>query len=222
MTVIRLINRAWNIVLKLCAFSARGFPWFRNSDSAVVFILVPVACSLFMLGACDPVTRHKVLTTVFDGVPSLPEPESLCEEYAARKIAEMQSQSQEQAGGEQMDDKWSVHKPYEEKKCEDCHDFSQAVGLVRPANELCFMCHRNFIRGKYVHGPVSVGDCLSCHLPHSSRYTSLLEMDRSEICSKCHVEKRLAENMHSEVMNHNMECIDCHDPHFGDVKYFLK
>ncbi len=178
-----------------------------------------------LVSGCDQVTRHQVLTTIFEGVPSLPPPEELCSDYHEQ---EMKKYLDEKAGRELAAKKdttlaaISHHKPYVEKKCKDCHDFESKVGLVRPKLELCVMCHTNFIKGSFVHGPVEVGDCSACHLPHSSEYSSLLEMDKNRLCDKCHTEKRLAANMHKQVMAKGMNCVDCHDPHFGDAMYFLK
>ncbi len=185
-----------------------------------------VGVSLLLIG-CDATARHKVLTTIFDGVPSqIPPEEVLDDYYNKRRQAELDAA----AGLASKEGKIpgrhiSKHLPYAEKKCKDCHDFSTSVGLVKPPRELCFVCHRDFldyILEPYVHGPVAVGDCSACHLPHSSENTSLLELNRNEICDKCHHEERLAVAMHDKVMNHGLACVDCHDAHYGQARYFLK
>jgi predicted CXXCH cytochrome family protein len=189
------------------------------------YFLFLISVLSLILSGCDQVTRHKVLTTIFEGVPSLPPVDELCSEYHEQ---EMEKYLALQAGKELAaklagaQAAISTHKPYNEKKCRDCHDFETQVGLVRPKQELCVMCHTGFIRGSFVHGPVEVGDCSACHLPHSSEFSSLLELDKNRICDKCHTEKRLAANMHKQVMAKGMNCVDCHDPHFGDSMYFLK
>jgi predicted CXXCH cytochrome family protein len=94
--------------------------------------------------------------------------------------------------------------------------------LLRPSDQLCSMCHKDFVTGSYVHGPVSVSDCLACHLPHDSIYPALLQKSKNEICEKCHVEERVAGRMHEQVISHGMQCVDCHDPHSGNVRYFLQ
>lgn len=189
------------------------------------YFLFFISVLCLILSGCDQVARHKVLTTIFEGVPSLPSPEELCAEYHEQ---EMEKYLAEQAGKELAakggDGQlvMSRHKPFHEKKCKDCHDFETNVGLVRPKLELCQMCHVDFIRGNFVHGPVGVGDCSACHLPHSSEFPSLLVLDKNRICDKCHTEKRLAANMHKQVMAKGMNCVDCHDPHYGASMYFLK
>lgn len=189
------------------------------------YLFLHVFFLCLVLSGCDQVARHKVLTTIFEGVPSLPPAEELCAEYHEKEMEKylaIQAGKELAAKGDGKEVVMSLHKPFGEKKCKDCHDFESKVGLVRPKLELCQMCHVDFIKGTFVHGPVGVGDCSACHLPHSSEYPSLLVVDKNRICDKCHTEKRLAANMHKQVMAKRMNCVDCHDPHFGASMYFLK
>lgn len=185
------------------------------------------ACLAFFLSGCDPVSRHKVLTTIFEGVPSPPPAEDLCAEYAEKQVAALRDElaGKKTAAKEKETSSVkvvSIHLPYEEKQCDDCHDKSKEGGLVRPKKELCGMCHTDLIKGAHVHGPTAVGECLACHLPHTSAFSSLLKFDVSELCTACHREKRLAEEMHVKVGAKQLECVDCHDPHSGNSPYFLK
>lgn len=181
-------------------------------------------CALCLLTSCDPITRHKVLTTVFDGVPSLPPPEQICTEYADKRVLAYQ---QELIGKANADKKASsggesVHEPYREKDCNGCHDRSKESGFIRPVRELCYACHTDFIKGTLVHGPVAVGDCLACHVPHNSSDGPLLKENKGKLCLSCHKEKRIATGLHDSVARYGLVCTDCHDPHFGNVQYFLK
>lgn len=179
---------------------------------------------LIFLGGCDAVTRHKVLSTVFDGVPSLPPAENLCDAYYHQRVA-AEAEGEKLSEVTQNDNSQrSSHKPYAEKKCNDCHaqDKNLNDGLIVPKQELCFVCHKDFIHGEQVHGPVAVGDCLACHLPHSSKHKALLSYDPDEICAVCHQEKRLASAMHDRFVTKSISCGECHDPHSGDARYFLK
>lgn len=192
-----------------------------------ILVLGSIALVLLLLAGCDPTTRHKVLTTIFDGVPSPLPPEQVLEDYYRQRLAAEAEQAAQTNAGVAVGGLaiGSRHRPYTEKKCTDCHDFSSAVGLVRPPRELCVMCHRDFVlqgKGLHVHGPVAIGDCSACHLPHTSVHGSLLEQDKTDICSKCHQEQRLAALMHDRVVTRGMACTDCHDPHYGAARYFLK
>jgi len=208
------MHDGWDNILK-----TGRLPW--------LLLIAVLSLGLLLLSACDPVTRHKVLTTIFDGVPSPIPPEKILEDYyQQRRQAELsQAAGADDDAGQTGRRHVSKHRPYVEKKCKECHDFTTKVGLVRPARELCFLCHKDFrrhLRDLYVHGPVAVGDCSACHLPHSSENTFLLKMNRNKICGKCHQEARLAVSMHEQVLTHGMACVDCHDPHFGQARYFLK
>lgn len=189
------------------------------------FFLFAYLCCLPLTGCSDPVARYKVLSTIFDGVPSLPPAGEMCSQYyqepevaegAGRDMVTVGNQSAEKAG--------SSHQPYREKLCRDCHSNNKNVnaGLIAPKRELCGVCHKDFIRGHNIHGPVAVGDCLACHLPHSSKYPSLLKADPDAICATCHQESRLAAAMHDRFLVKTISCGECHDPHAGDARYFLK
>jgi predicted CXXCH cytochrome family protein len=176
-----------------------------------------------LLGGCDPVTRHKALSTVFDGVPSLPAPQELCAEYAEQRLAAYKDELNQKAVlASQQGKEESKHPPYAERKCDDCHDKTKENGLVAPKEKFCFVCHGSFIKGENVHGPVAVGECLSCHEPHTSDYRSLLKSSRGSLCGVCHKEKRLAQGMHDRARLREMVCLDCHDPHFSNGPFLLK
>jgi len=176
---------------------------------------------MVMICGCDPVTTHKITSTIFDGVPSLPPPEQFCREYHERTVAEeLEAARKKELAAVKTEG--SSHPPYADKRCDDCHDKSKESGLIRPRNEICFVCHPTINKGAFVHGPASVGGCLECHEPHSSSNPSLLKFEKRSLCGGCHREKRLAETMHKSVTAKGMLCMDCHDPHSSNVRYFLK
>lgn len=191
-----------------------------------------VVCLLLLLTGCmkiDPLAKQKLLTSIFDGVPDLPPLEELCKdniEDLFNKYYEQRIMAAEHGDSEEDPAKkskiGSKHRPWKEKNCPSCHNFQADNKLKLPKNEICYLCHKNFIQGRNVHGPVAVGACLACHDPHSSENPSLLRKSLATICFKCHKEKRLAASMHDKVISHGMLCVDCHDPHSGNMHYFLK
>lgn len=197
----------------------------RVTTLSIFLILICLAGCLKI----DPLKKHKFLTTIFDGVPDLPAIEELCEDnmqdlfnkYYEKRITEAAMGDWE--GDSQRDkEKGSKHRPWKEKNCQGCHNFKARNKLKLPLNKICFLCHKNFIQGTFVHGPVAVGACTACHSPHSTGNPSLLKRSLKEICFKCHKEKRLAEQMHAKIIANGMYCVDCHDPHSRNVRYFLK
>lgn len=194
----------------------------KNILKALLFAFL----SCLLLASCtDPVTRHKVLSTIFDGVPSLPPAGEMCNKYYQERVAaEAAGIEMIDTAGDVLENRGSSHKPYAEKKCRDCHSNDKNInaGLIAPKRELCGVCHTDFIKGHNVHGPVAVGDCLACHLPHNSQYPSLLKEDPDKICATCHQESRLAAAMHDRFLVKTISCGECHDPHAGNARYFLK
>ena len=177
---------------------------------------------LFMLSGCDPATTHKITSTIFDGVPSLPPAEQYCQEFHEKKVVE----EAEAAKKRQMvvtTATGSIHPPYAEKLCDNCHDKSKESGLILPKTELCFACHsKDLIQGAFAHGPAVVGSCLECHDPHKSLYPNLRKHPNGQLCATCHKEQRLAPKMHQLAASKELGCTNCHDPHSGPVRYFLK
>lgn len=187
----------------------------RTAVRLVIFGAV-IAAGLFCAG-CDPVIRHKTLSMVFDGVPSMPPADQYCKEYHERQ---KELEQRAASGTEQAGPGGSRHAPYAEKRCDDCHDKSKG-GLKLPKKELCVSCHTDLMQGTYFHGPAAVGDCTACHLPHTSAFPSLLAKSPAEICGVCHKEKRQAEAMHDRFAKKGVLCTDCHNPHGSDIRFFL-
>lgn len=175
------------------------------------------------LSGCDPWLRSRIVTTVFDGVPALPNPTEYCQAYHEHATAKEKAQAEAAKQKDSPDKMGSEHPPYEERRCNDCHDQSKgdAGGLKLPRNELCESCHTGFVQGTFVHGPVAVRDCLSCHEPHTSAYSSLLKMDRKVICIVCHHEERQTAAMHKRFVEQSINCVDCHNPHASNIRFFL-
>lgn len=177
---------------------------------------------LALLCGCDPVARHRYLTTFFDDVPSLPDVEQYCAE-AMEKEAKQAADAQHPKKAQPVYEA-SIHPPYGDKRCNGCHqsDKTSVSGLLKPENELCFMCHPAILKHRFAHGPAAEGDCLACHLPHESSYPALLAREPGKVCEKCHSEPRSAAAMHDRIKEHGADCISCHDPHSGESRFFLK
>jgi predicted CXXCH cytochrome family protein len=67
---------------------------------------------------------------------------------------------------------------------------------------------------------VAVNGCLACHRYHKSLYPGVLITDAQSLCYRCHVTKELTIDEHHATMEEE-RCIDCHDAHGGDDRYFL-
>jgi predicted CXXCH cytochrome family protein len=181
----------------------------------IIFLLT--TCAL-LLCACDPLTVHKVTSTIFDGVPTMPSAEQYCRDYHIQATKDELEAKQKQQGIKQN----STHPPFAEKRCNDCHDKSTDSGFVVAADLLCAHCHKGFPSGNFLHGPAAVGACLKCHVPHSADNPSLLLRPAAEVCDACHAEARSSSKLHTTSRAKGMICTDCHDPHGGSDRFFLR
>jgi predicted CXXCH cytochrome family protein len=168
--------------------------------------------------ACSPDARYRTLSFFFDGVPdpnAPPPPERRTyvtdlkpgEDPAARRPARRLV---------------SVHPPYAEDDCTACHNLNTGM-LTLPIREgLCNICHADVTEGlDYLHGPVAVADCVACHHYHASTYIDLLLDEPDQICLRCHELEKLTNPPHDALVK-AAPCAQCHDPHGGGNRHFLK
>lgn len=128
----------------------------------------------------------------------------------------------------------SVHEPVVDGDCLTCHDphFSGETGLLLSAVPvLCYDCHDEVTADENQepllnqHDPVESGDCLDCHLVHSSDEGPLLAAPGGELCADCH-DDPTANNEGGEKSNIHEplasgECTSCHLIHGSEVTSLL-
>lgn len=159
---------------------------------------------------CNPTTRYKVLTVLFDGVPPPKAPEAAAEKSVAGAAPATQVR---QVG-------YREHGPYAAKLCSACHNPGAFNSLVLPREQLCFKCHEFKLDKKYIHGPLASGGCTACHDPHSSQYRYFLVSESDSFCFRCHERQAVARiEGHAGIEE---KCTTCHDAHMSDKKYLLK
>lgn len=196
----------------------------RKFAAAWLGILVRCVCvAAFLLAlGCSEFTARNITSLLFDGVPAPPQPDLYCAPWLAAKQAPLSSSRTAAMKAASAAPKGSVHLPYQEKQCNDCHDKSKEGGLVAPPEKLCFICHEYIIKGAYTHGPAGVGDCLDCHQPHDSSLPHLLSKENGKLCLHCHQEARISPKIHDKSAELKIPCYGCHDPHAGSNRYFFK
>lgn len=198
------------------------FSWRQHCAVTSAALLLRASCVVLFLfsSGCSELSVRNFNSFVFDGVPAPPEPDIYCAPWLAAKQAPLSSSRREKEANAKP--KGSIHPPYAEKRCNDCHDKSKENGLVAPTEKLCFICHDTIATGAFVHAPAGAGSCLSCHLPHDSASPRLLAKENEKLCLGCHKEARLATRVHGKSSELKIPCYDCHDPHTGSNRYFFK
>ncbi|MCK5640748.1 MAG: cytochrome c3 family protein, partial [Gammaproteobacteria bacterium] len=124
---------------------------------------------------------------------------------------------------------WFVHVPWKNRDCKVCHNKLEEnqwalPKLTAPEPELCYQCHTDYpATGAYVHGPVAVGDCLTCHQAHQSDFPKLLVSTKQGVCFDCHTEiqERLAKQatVHDPITE---DCLICHYMHASPYEFLLR
>lgn len=169
---------------------------------------------LFVLAACSPDSRYRVLSTIFDGVP---DPNAT--------VVSNDTISNEQSGlmniGVNTSSSINLHYPFQEKECNSCHLPNSMGQLSQEQPDLCYTCHDDFSNTyKVVHGPVAGGYCTTCHEPHKSKNKALLKREGQDLCLHCHVPADVLVNeTHSEL--DGMNCTECHNPHGGSDRFMF-
>jgi predicted CXXCH cytochrome family protein len=80
-------------------------------------------------------------------------------------------------------------------------------------------CHSTMGKEKFVHGPVAVGTCLSCHVQKEKHKFAPIKR-ASDFCYKCHDRLDTKATVHPPVKEG--DCTLCHDPHQSPYKYQLR
>jgi predicted CXXCH cytochrome family protein len=115
---------------------------------------------------------------------------------------------------------YSVHRPFLEERCGDCH--TSRFRLEAVGADVCLKCHAS-ATGQYphVHGPVAAGACLWCHVPHESAYAHLFKGEARGVCTQCHDPSLMKADRVPAHADEHRDCLECHAGHGGLDRYFL-
>jgi len=177
-----------------------------------------VALASFCYLGCSPDTRYKVLSFFFDGVPKPGE--------EAGKTSDGEP-GREGAGGAAAvvapPAPASEHAPWKNHECFACHESESSLVVAPSGPGLCSKCHAEYARpnpADWVHGPVALGQCKMCHLPHKSDYLWLLTAPELDLCRRCHTEPDLMQWPFHRA-GAGKPCHVCHDPHMAGNRLLL-
>lgn len=204
------------------------------------WLLLACALGACLLTGCNPVTRYKVLTFFFTGVPPMGEEEK-DEEETQVVVARVEKKRSVVVQATRY-----THGPYASNQCFLCHETSASGGfrgfgkkqeaakagagqvsgkLVAPVGELCAGCHESksvasaYQAGLWVHGPVSTGYCVLCHGPHAGPEPYMLLKKADALCTECHAEGLVSKRAEHQEMR---DCLKCHNAHLGRDSRLLR
>ena len=82
-------------------------------------------------------------------------------------------------------------------------------------------CHEALKKNRYVHGPVAIDACSSCHsLKDEEKHRFSLAKPEEELCDACHFKVARRKVKHEPVAAGM--CAACHDPHSSSTEFLLK
>jgi predicted CXXCH cytochrome family protein len=81
-------------------------------------------------------------------------------------------------------------------------------------------CHASYAKRPFVHGPVGLGDCKSCHEEtNAATHTYKLAREGRDLCEYCHLDQTTKQHVHEPLQKG--PCTECHDPHASDSKALI-
>lgn len=181
----------------------------RGAPVTALLIAAVFGLALWPWMGCSVQRDYKLLSFFFDGVPdpnapAMLEDSDLPAGSAPRQVA-------------------FVHKPYAENKCDVCH--GRASGryeeFTKADMAVCTTCHEG-VRTQFthMHGPVAVGECNLCHVPHESSVPALLLDTAPAVCVRCHVPELLSSQPADHLTSRN--CLECHVGHGSPKRGLLR
>ena len=203
--------------------------WFCYAMSVGVLGGMLILAGMALAGCGDPETRYRVLSFFFDGVPrpgEAPRPRGGIRRglgsAGPEDLVATTTRPTTGPAAAVAEAPLVYHPPYRDpRQCKGCHDPSKAFGA--PAADVCMKCHKRHYDQQWddwTHGPVALGQCSLCHVPHSSRYAGLLTAPMPDLCLGCHDAKRTLERPYHATAQFQ-PCTSCHDPHFAGNRRLL-
>lgn len=178
-----------------------------------LLLVVTVAVVASTWTACSSDRRYALMNFFFDGVP---DPRLVGTDGwtpAAGGLAAMAS----------------VHVPFAEDRCLDCHVDPSSDSLTRDSGSLCMKCHEGVTEQfEFMHGPVVGMACLWCHNPHFSQVEHLLRKPSPELCLQCHSSGQLqtrtstGDLLRPQHADLTQSCLVCHSGHGGEASGLLR
>ncbi len=81
-------------------------------------------------------------------------------------------------------------------------------------------CHADYAKKTFIHGPVGLGDCKSCHISlKPEEHTYQFTREGRDLCEYCHLEQTTKKIVHEPLKTG--DCMQCHDPHSSDNKFLI-
>jgi len=134
------------------------------------------------------------------------------------------------AGVGAVGEPYLFHTRAREAACTGCHALPGDIAVAEdspasPAERVCDGCHRDLDGTAYLHGPMAVYACFTCHDPASRPARFALREGQPASCRACHADV-MAQVMGANRFAHGPvavgQCTVCHGPHGGVTPALLR
>jgi predicted CXXCH cytochrome family protein len=109
-----------------------------------------------------------------------------------------------------------------ERSCTTCHEGLPSADSGKTMKADCAVCHKAMMGSTFLHAPVEMKECESCHSWSAEKQAVVVAKAAPEVCYDCHKEKQA--EVDSSKYPHPVagECLTCHSPHGTEQKHQLK
>ena len=109
-----------------------------------------------------------------------------------------------------------------EQSCTTCHEGLPSADSGATMKVDCATCHKGFAAAEFLHAPVQMKECGSCHAWSADKKMLVAVKATPELCYDCHAEKK--ESVENSAFPHPVasECLTCHSAHGTNNKHQLK
>src|SRR6476620_7790484 len=134
-------------------FGALSFARYLPS---VIFVV----CGLVILLGCATEKKQKWLNFFFDGVPAPGQGTNGTTVVYDENGQPLDKTVVVHTNAAFPKVKFVAHPPYEDKKCNECHESRFSVKLKGTQRQVCFTCHDDFLeKAKVKHQPAETSEC---------------------------------------------------------------
>jgi predicted CXXCH cytochrome family protein len=109
-----------------------------------------------------------------------------------------------------------------EQNCVPCHEGLPSGLEGKSTTAECSVCHKEKFNGTYLHSPVEMKECTSCHSWSAEQKLVVVEAGIPENCYTCHSD--ISDTVTTAAFPHVVasECLTCHSPHTSGQPHQLK
>ena len=109
-----------------------------------------------------------------------------------------------------------------EQSCTPCHEGLPSADNGASMKADCTVCHKAIAGATYLHSPVEMKECSSCHSWSKEKHAVVVEKGVPTVCYDCHTDKQAQVDSSTSIHPVAGDCLTCHSPHGSEQNHILK